>query len=783
LKQPGEKETTGSSVLVLEDFKLVPGDLVSLYATAKDARLESHTDMMFIQVDPFEREFSQSQQSGGGGGGGGGGGQGSDPSEISRREKEMIAGTFKQLGDKKATVKQAAETAKFLSDAQSTLRNQSLSLSGRLEARELTRENGEFSAFQKEMTAAAEAMSPAAQKLQQQKWQDAIPDEQKALQHLLRAEATFRQIEVAFGARGGGGGGSGAGRDLASLFDLELDTEKNQYETQQTASSSDQRAQDINDALKKLDELARRQEELAQRQRNSSAESFEQRWQQEMLQREAEQLQRQVEQLAQDRQQGGQQGGQGRASSGSGSSQGQSSSQSGQSGRSQSAGDERARSAQQAAQQALDRLRQAQDEMRRAASDSRSTADARLAAQRLREASDLLGGIQSQEATNRLGSMAREADRLAGEEKEQADRVRRLKERPSGSAQAAQATAQEVQQLAKDRQRMADDVSNIEQNMRNAARELDATQRAASDKLRAALEGMDQADLETRIQRTADWLRTGIDPTANGTESQIASGLQRLSDQLHQAQQALVAGGQRQNTEGAEAALNSVDRLRRQIEALSGQRGGDRGQGQPQTQGRQDYQTGSLSRNGQPGEPGQQGGQGDQGSQAGQGGNGQQGGRVGNIGPGGAAGPGGYQYGGVDTGNNARSGTARAPSQLAPAGDPQQSIQQGLNELNQLRRQTSNDPEMQRQIQELINEMEHLDLRRFPGNPAMVEELHQRLLSGLDTLELQLRRDQDGKRTGQIRSTDPNAVPPGYEDAVADYFRRLSAAGGRGREK
>ena len=68
------------------------------------------------------------------------------------------------------------------------------------------------------------------------KWRDAIPNEQKALQHLLRAEATFRQIQVAFGSRGGGGGG-GAGRDLASLFDLELDTAKNQYETQQSASS------------------------------------------------------------------------------------------------------------------------------------------------------------------------------------------------------------------------------------------------------------------------------------------------------------------------------------------------------------------------------------------------------------------------------------------------------------------------------------------------------------------------------------------------------------------
>ena len=81
--------------------------------------------------------------------------------------------------------------------------------------------------------------------------------------------------------------------------DLELDTEKNQYETQQSTSSADQRAEDINEALKKLDELARRQEQLAAERRNNSAQGVEQRWQQEMLQREAEQLQRQMEQLAQ----------------------------------------------------------------------------------------------------------------------------------------------------------------------------------------------------------------------------------------------------------------------------------------------------------------------------------------------------------------------------------------------------------------------------------------------------------------------------------------------------
>ena len=156
-----------------------------------------------------------------------------------------------------------------------------------------------------------------------------MPNEQKALQFLLRAEATFRQIEVAFGAQGGGGGGggAGAGRDLASLFDLELDTEKNQYETAQTAGSQGQKDQQVDDALKKLDELARRQQELADKQRTNPTQSIQDRWQQEMLKRDAEELQREMQQLAQNQQNGQQNGQQ------SGQQNGQ---QSGQSGHGQS---------------------------------------------------------------------------------------------------------------------------------------------------------------------------------------------------------------------------------------------------------------------------------------------------------------------------------------------------------------------------------------------------------------------------------------------------------------
>src|ERR1019366_2001181 len=138
------------------------------------------------------------------------GGMGGEQSQISQREKEIIAETWKHQGNKNPSKQETTEAARFLSGVQAKLRDQSLSLAGRLERRELTEENSEFSHFQEDMNNAAKAMGPAAQNLEQQKWKEAIPDEQKALQYLLRAEATFRQIEVAFGNRGGGGGGGGS---------------------------------------------------------------------------------------------------------------------------------------------------------------------------------------------------------------------------------------------------------------------------------------------------------------------------------------------------------------------------------------------------------------------------------------------------------------------------------------------------------------------------------------------------------------------------------------------
>jgi len=211
LHDKNAKNSTASMTLALEDFKVQPGDIVSFYAEAKDARTTTRTDMYFIEAQPYERNYTQSQQ--GGGGGGGGGGQ-DDQNQISQRQKEIIAATWNQLKGTGAKGTDS-ENAAFLSQVQSKLRDQAKSLADRMKSRQLSEAGDSFKAFVNNMEQAVEAMGPASDKLKGANWKDALGPEEKALQYLERAEAVFRDIQVAFGNRGGGGGGmQGGARDL-----------------------------------------------------------------------------------------------------------------------------------------------------------------------------------------------------------------------------------------------------------------------------------------------------------------------------------------------------------------------------------------------------------------------------------------------------------------------------------------------------------------------------------------------------------------------------------------
>ena len=752
LKTPGAKSADASHMLRLEDFKLVPGDLVSLYATAKDGHSEARTNISFVQVDPFEREFSQSQQAGGGGGGGSG--SQNNQTDMSKREKELIAATWKQQNEQNPTAKDAAAAGQFLADAQQKLRDQVMALSARMQSRDLSQANEEFTDFEKNMQLAAESMAPSADKLKGMRWKDAIPLEQKALQALLRAEATFRQIQVAFGQQGGGGGGgaNSAGRDLASLFDLELDTEKNQYETAQNTSPAERQQKEIEDVLARLDALAKRQEEISKQQRNPQ-QSFQDRWQQETLRREAEQLQRQLEQLAQNN-------GQNKTSQ-----EGDSSSNgvSGQSGAQQRSSTSPGRSSQdQRVEQALSRLRQAGDAMKRNGGTQQSSDAAQQAAERLQEAKSLLDASQQQLASGKLGSLSQEADRLAQEERAQTDRIDKFASQQQVdlmNRDSVTSRLQERNRLAGDRQQLSNDLSKLQKGIRDSARRLAPDQPQVAQKLRDALTEMDESDLDNHMQRTADWLRSGINPSSNGTETGIAQGLQRLSQRLREAQSGM-GQNQRQRPTGSAAgdqvaALDQIRRLRGQLEAMTGSRKGS-GNGRGQT-GTQTAPSGQSSSGRQ------------QGNRLGQTGN-----ASGEVRNGGGGYEGGVAWGNINTGNNTYAPGRRSQAPGDSSGNPrdnEQNYRQQMRDLSRLGDMVQGDPDVSREVRDLTKQMQGLDPKRFPGNPEIVEQMHREMINSIDRIELQLRRSDP---LAEARAGRPDTIPQGYQESVAEYYRRLS---------
>jgi hypothetical protein len=309
-------------------------------------------------------------------------------------------------------------------------------------------------------------------------------------------------------------------------------------------------------------------------------------------------------------------------------------------------------------------------------------------------------------------------------------------------------------------------------------------QPGVAQKLRDALTQMDEADLDNHVQRTADWLRRGINPNSNGTESNIAQGLQKLSQQLRDAQKQMGQGPPGRESDPSldqTAALNQIRRLRGQIEAMASKNG--RPESNPQ--GNQQGPT-AKRRNLQPGTQGQNpgsrssnpGAQNDprQQSRVGQQGNdrtGSTGSANGEIRTGGG-GNDGVAWGNINTGGNSYAPGTQRSVPLDASGNPRDNeyaYEQQMRQLNQLDRMVRNDPNVSKEIRDLTRQMQTLDPRHFPGNPEIVEHMQQQMLDSIDRIELQLSRT--GSAT-EARAGKPDAVPSGYEESVADYYRRLS---------
>jgi hypothetical protein len=413
----------------------------------------------------------------------------------------------------------------------------------------------------------------------------------------------------------------------------------------------------------------------------------------------------------------------------SGQSSGQSGRQSSQSGQMSS----------QQLQHAIEQLKQAQQDMRHSTS-SQSEADSRRAAERLKEAADLLAGLRQQQAVGSVDDLSRQADDIASRQQESNAKMRRAF--GAGQQQGQGASPQQAEELAREKEQLANDYQKLESAMGVAARDTRATNRQLSGKLRDALGQVQQNEINNRLRLSADWLRTDRGPQATMRDAVTTQALNNLRDQLREIQKSVGDGQQGvgdKDRQALEQALAQAESLRKEMERgmraqPQGQREGQKqGQGKGQQPGQQSGQ-----------EPGEQQGQ-PQSAQSGEGQPGQTGPRA----------------------NGRQDGLL--PS-LGPAfgdgGDFLPNYRHTLRELE-------NNPQIGKDLRDTIQNLYRLDPRLSPGNPELMNRIESQMLSGIEQIELQLRRQLDDQG-GAVRSGSAEPVPQGYADAVAEYFRRLS---------
>lgn len=569
------RETDAEHVFFLEslsttegaDNNLVPGDLLSYYAVATDRDNTASTDIFFVDVQPFDRRYTQSQMSGQGMQGG------AREDEISQRQREIIVSTWnlireeqnKRRGDDDYVPNNAA----LLSRVQATLREQAQTLAERTRARMLTVSDEKIAEFVEHLDRAAEAMVPASERLAEISLEEAILPEQEALQHLLRAEAVFTDINVSMQANNRGGGGGQAGRDLSDMFELEMDLEKNQYETGSRATP-DAPQQEMDELGNELEELARRQEQLANQMDREQQLTPAQRWQQDLLRREVEELQERLERMQQ--QAANQQ-------------QQQQSGQSGQSSQGSSSGEQQDSERQRQLDQLERRLGSAVRAMNEADQAMREGADREELQRAAAEAQRQLEGARDQAAAEgermRRAALSDLSERANDIYDRQADIERRLQEairnvmvgsNESGRLDSGMTFAEE-QEMANDKRDLRAELQQIEQDAKQTARELSDTSPEAADEIEQGLDVLRENEVEARLAISATYVEQGEAVYVSASESAITESLRAFSEALRRAEtQSAGSGGREQREDGQPGlaeTLAETQELRRQLQALN----------------------------------------------------------------------------------------------------------------------------------------------------------------------------------------------------------------------
>ncbi len=552
------REISAGHTFFLEELDLEPGDFVSYYARATDRNLAQEdqdvkSDLYFLQIRAFGRNYRSATSQGSMGGAGG---VGTDPRALSEAQREIVAGTFNVVRDRSDyTDDEYRENLVFLTLAQGGLREQVETLLRRMNSRVMPADP-EFRAIGELLPQAVDAMREAEAELQGQDAPGALPPEQRALQFLQRAEEAYEEVLVSMGGGGGGGGGgSQAAEDLAELFELELDKLQNQYETLQRGQQQ-QADETLDGMMERLRELARRQEREAERQRRLAR--GQQSAQgggagQRALAEEAEEAARRLERLAREM----------------------------------------------SSPQMMDaarRLQEAADAMRRAAanSDDLGFAEAGTALDRLRDVQDRLQSEQAGRLERDIEDALRRANRLADEEREVAQDVAGLVGLTDDQRM------RRLQGLMDKKAAMEDEVADLEREIDSTSAEFRREQRNASQRLADAANGIRDNKLKEKIRYSRGLVRSRAPETAQAFEEEIGNDIEDLREKLRAAAEAV---GETAGDAMAQA-LDQTRDLMRGLESLEHRMWQ---QGEPAADG--EPAGGQEQQDGQPGGGGQEAGE------------------------------------------------------------------------------------------------------------------------------------------------------------------------------
>ena len=574
---PPERSLTASHTFFLEEFGLQPGDLVSYYAKAYDGGnatrpAASSSDIYFVEIRPFQQNYKQNQQQSMPGSG-----ESEGQEALSRQQKQIISATFKLIREKeRMESREYQDGLESLALVQSRLQAQTQGMVDRLQRREAAQAGVNFQKLEEHLINAVREMEKAAADLGEQKPGDALPQEQKSLQQLMRAESLFREIQVSFSASGSGGGsGSQANaEDLADLFELELNKLKNQYETVQRAEQQE-RDQKVDEALERLKELAQRQQQLNESNRlraqqggsPPSAGSGGNQSQQQLLEQ-AEELRRQLQRLSRER----------------------------SSPRLSEAGNQ---------------LQKAIEDMKRALRESQNRSGAETSAQGQRALQQMNEAIRNlargqeaaleeglEQAVKESGNLVKQQEKI----QQELDRLSREMPPPDSLEEAIGRS----KDLVSRKNVLADGLSSLEDQIRDLSRQARKAQKPTSDRLSNAADTIWDRRLSDRIEEGNWMIQSGNYETQMRREDFILDSLEEVQRELKAAQNSFgeseegkieeAAARARQLSEGLQSMQRRLSEIQRG-EGNSPDQAGQAQQGQqqpdPQLQQGQQQQQGS----------------------------------------------------------------------------------------------------------------------------------------------------------------------------------------------